>query len=106
MYAEFFLHAGLRVSHAVDGDHALWKVLGVYPDLVVMDLAMPGVDGCTATRKIKDHPKTKHIPVIALTGHVLPESLTRAEQSGADAVLTKPCSPQDLLSLVQTILDR
>ncbi len=106
MYAEFFVHAGLRVAHATDGEHALLKVLSMLPDAVVMDLAMPVLDGWEATRQIKSHAKTKHIPVIALTGHATPSELRRASAAGADAVLTKPCTPDALLAVVNRLLGR
>lgn len=69
-------HFGVRVEHAVDGDHALWKVVSLKPNVVVMDLAMPVLDGWEATHRMKTHPKTKHIPVIALAGHVTRRVLT------------------------------
>jgi two-component system, cell cycle response regulator DivK len=106
MYSEFFVHSGLRVVSAVDGDHALWKVVLLKPDIVVMDLAMPFVDGRAATEQIKQHPKTKHIPVVVLTGHVTDESLRQAKAAGADEILTKPCAPADLLAVLRKLLAR
>jgi CheY-like chemotaxis protein len=106
MYSEFFMDAGLCVASAADGEDALNQLSAVKPDLVVMDLAMPLMNGWDATRRIKSQPETKDIYVVVLTGHVTPENLRRAEQAGADAVLTKPCSPADLCALVRTILDR
>jgi CheY-like chemotaxis protein len=106
MYAEFFSSVGLRVAVAVDGDHALWKVVSLKPQVIVMDLALPVIDGWAAIREIKRHPKTKHIPVIALTGHVTPSARERAEDAGADVVLTKPCRPNELLLVVKHLLER
>ena len=106
MYSAFFVSSGLRVALAVDGDHGLWKVLTLKPNLVVMDLAMPVVDGWATIRAIKEHATTKHIPVVALTGHAAPEDLARAAAAGADLVLTKPCSPEDLLVVVRSLLRR
>lgn len=106
MYTEQLAWAGLQVAHAVDGEHGLWKVITAKPDLVVMDLAMPSLDGWEATRTIKANPKTRHIPVIALTGHVMPDELRRAKEAGADVVLTKPCTPAELLVVVDRILER
>ncbi len=101
MYAEYFELSGFRVSQATDGEHALWKVLSLMPDLVVMDLAMPTLDGFSATRQLKAHAKTKHIPVIVLTGHATPSCIALAEEAGADVVLVKPCTPSALLSIVE-----
>ncbi len=105
LYGEFFLHSGYRVDYAIDGEDALAKVSALAPDLVVMDLAMPVVDGWEATLRLKAHAKTADIPVIVLTGHVTGDNLQRAEDAGADAVLTKPCLPQILLDLVKQFLD-
>jgi CheY-like chemotaxis protein len=106
LYAEFFAYSGLRVALAVDGDHALWKVVLLKPDLVVMDLAMPVMDGWEAIRQIKTGPKTKHVPIIALTGQLPGESHERAREAGASLVLAKPCSPSELLAAVQGLLPR
>jgi CheY-like chemotaxis protein len=78
LYADALEEAGLRVVQAVDGDHALWKVASLLPDLVVMDLAMPVLDGWQATSHIKSHPKTRHIRVVVLTGCGTSEDLQRA----------------------------
>jgi len=106
MYAEYLAHAGLRVVQATDGDHGLWKILALRPDVVVMDLGMPVVDGWEATRQIKSRAKTRFTPVIALTGHVGPDHLRRAADAGADAVLTKPCAPDELHRIIQELLGR
>ena len=106
LYAEFFSDAGWQVAHAVDGEHALLKVVSLMPDLVVMDLAMPVLDGWEATHKIKTHVKTKHIPVIVLTGRVTRPELRRAEDAGADIVLMKPCTPEALLTVARRLVPR
>lgn len=106
LYAEYFEHAGLRVAQAVDGDHALWKVVSLKPDVVVMDLTMPVLDGWEATRKMKAHPRTMHIPVIVLTGHATEAELRRADDAGANVVLTKPCAPEALVVVVRGLLAR
>lgn len=106
LYGEFLVVAGLRVAMAVDGEHALLKIFALMPDVVVMDLSMPTIDGWEATHQIKTHPRTRHIPVIALTGHVTPELLQRARDAGADTVLTKPCLPETLLEEIERFLRR
>lgn len=105
LYAEYFRMAGLRVECAVDGEHALLKVLSLVPDLVVMDLAMPVVDGWNATRTIKTHARTSHIPVIVLTARSGQEDLRLADEAGADAVLVKPCAREALLAIACGLLD-
>ena len=71
MYALYLGYEGFGVIQAKDGFEALKLAGEQLPDLILMDLALPGMDGWEATRRIKDDPRTRHIPVVALTGHVL-----------------------------------
>ncbi len=80
-----------------DGVHAATKQL---PDLIIMDLAMPVMDGWTATRLIKSEPRTGSIPLIALTAYTMPEDRQRAFDSGCDEYIPKP---MDLLDLVDSV---
>jgi CheY-like chemotaxis protein len=105
LYAEHLEASNCRVEHAVDGEHALLKVLQFAPDIVVMNLSMPRLDGWEAIRQMKEHPVMKRIPVIAITGHAATESLQRAHALGADAVLTKPCTPAELHETVLEIVE-
>src|SRR5262245_5498465 len=68
LYEEFFVCSGLRVATAVDGRHGLFKVAALGPDVVIMDLSMPVLDGCEATKTMKAHPDHQNIPVVVLTG--------------------------------------
>ena len=106
LYAEYLEFFDLRVEHAVDGEHALLKMMRLTPDVVVMDLAMPILDGWEAIRQMKAHPKTRDIPVVALTGQVTEQNVRRAHEVGAYAVLTKPCAPAVLHAILRDILDR
>jgi CheY-like chemotaxis protein len=74
------------------------------PDLIVMDLSLPGIDGWEATRRLKADPRTKRIPVIALTGHALAGHSKGAMDAGCDAFITKPCLPERLLEEVRKTL--
>lgn len=105
IYAGYFAHHGFRVEEACDGAEALDKIAQTMPDVIIMDLAMPVLDGWETTRRIKSDERTKHIVVVAVTGHVFGENLRRAEEAGADAVLTKPCRPHDVLEIVVQLLD-
>lgn len=80
-----------------DGVNAASKQM---PDLIIMDLAMPEMDGWTATRLIKTDVRTGSIPLIALTAHALPGDRQRAMESGCDEYITKP---MDLLDLVESV---
>ncbi len=104
MYAEFLRFAGYRVEEATNGHEALQKAFQFLPDLIVMDLSLPGMDGWEATRRIKADVRTKHIPVIAVTGHALAGHSKGALDAGCDAFVTKPCLPEDLLAQIQRML--
>lgn len=106
IYAQFLLYAGLRVEEAENGHQALEKAFALGPDVIIMDLALPGLDGWEATRRLKGDPRTKHIPVIALTGHALAGHSQGALEAGCDVFLTKPCLPERLLEEIVTLLDR
>ena len=105
MYAEFLRFSGLRVEEAANGLEALDKTLALLPDLVVMDLSLPGIDGWEATRRLKADARTKHIPVLALTGHALAGYSEGAREAGCDAFVTKPCLPEELLAEIKRVLD-
>ena len=104
LYAEYLRIAGLRAEVAEDGVEALSKATALRPNVIVMDLAMPRMDGWEATRRLKADPSTRHIPIIALTGHALERSRERAIEAGADGYLTKPCYPDSLLAEVHRVL--
>jgi CheY-like chemotaxis protein len=104
MYSSYLEFAGLRVAEAVNGAEALSKTQDLMPDLVVMDLSLPGVDGWQATRAIKQDPRTRHILVLALTGHALEGTHESATEAGCDGFLTKPCLPEDLCQEIQRML--
>jgi two-component system cell cycle response regulator DivK len=104
MYAEFLTFSGLRVEEAENGHEALEKAFAMLPDLIVMDLSLPGLDGWEATRRLKRDARTKRIPVIALTGHALAGHSKGAMDAGCDAFITKPCLPERLLEEVRKML--
>ncbi len=97
MYAEYFAFSGFRVVEASNGAEAVQKALELIPHVILMDLSMPGMDGWEATRRLKADRRTKHIPVIALTGHALTGYAESAKQAGCDAFVTKPCLPDTLV---------
>jgi two-component system, cell cycle response regulator DivK len=105
MYAEFLRFSGFDVEEAANGHDALDKAFRLVPDLIVMDLSLPGVDGWEATRRIKADTRTRHIPIIAVTGHALAGHSKGARDAGCDAFVTKPCLPEDLLAQIRRLLD-
>lgn len=101
MYVEYLQFRGFRVVEAVNGLDAVERTRELLPAVVVMDLSLPVVDGWEATRRIKADPKTRHIRVIALTGHAEPAHAKKALDAGCDDFIPKPCLPDDLLSRVR-----
>ena len=104
IYAQYLTYAGLRVEEAENGHQALDKAFSLLPDVIVMDLSLPGLDGWEATRRLKEDPRTRDIPVIALTGHALAGHSKVAFDAGCDAFITKPCLPERLLEEIRAIL--
>jgi two-component system, cell cycle response regulator DivK len=103
LYATTFAAAGYEVAEAENGQEALDFIERRHPSAVVMDLSMPVLDGWETTRRIKADAATAGIIVIAVTGHATKFGLERAKDSGADAVVSKPCLPQDLLDLLRKL---
>jgi two-component system cell cycle response regulator DivK len=104
MYAEYLKYCGFRVAEASDGAEAVTTAIAIVPDVVVMDLSLPVLDGWEATRRLKGDPRTRHIPVVALTGHALEGHSQGAREAGCDAFLAKPCLPEKLLETVERML--
>ena len=104
MYSAYLKYQGLDVVEAANGAEALERAFERPPDLVVMDLSLPGVDGWQATRTLKADGRTKNIPVIAVTGHALAGAPEQAAEAGCDGFLTKPCLPEDLLREIERML--
>ncbi|MBW8878029.1 MAG: response regulator [Acidobacteria bacterium] len=96
IFAEYLEFRGFRVATAADGLEAIEKAHELMPDIILMDLSLPGIDGWEATRRLKQDPSTSAIPIIALTAHALASAHDRARDVGCNAVVTKPCLPKDL----------
>jgi CheY-like chemotaxis protein len=104
MYAEYLRFCGFRVAEARNGNEALEQAFALMPDLILMDLSLPGMDGWEATRQLKADERTRHIPVVALTGHALAGASEGAKKAGCDSFVTKPCLPDDLVVEVRRML--
>ena len=104
MYAEYLRFCGFRVAEARNGNEALDQAFTLMPDLILMDLSLPGMDGWEATRQLKADTRTKAIPVVALTGHALAGASEGAKKAGCDSFVTKPCLPDDLVVEVRRML--
>jgi two-component system cell cycle response regulator DivK len=104
MYAEYLQFSGFRVAEARNGNEAVEKAFALKPDLILMDLSLPGMDGWEATRRLKADDATRRIPVVALTGHALAGASEGAKKAGCDSFVTKPCLPDDLVIEVRRML--
>ena len=104
MYAAYLQFSGFRVAEAANGLEALEKTRELLPDIILMDLALPKIDGWEATRRLKADERTRHIPIVALTGHALAGHAEGARQAGCDAFVTKPCLPDALVAEIQRML--
>jgi two-component system cell cycle response regulator DivK len=105
MYADWLTGAGFRVSQAHNGLQALERAVDSLPDVVVTDLNIPGIDGFELTRRLKQDPRTRDIPVLAVTGYAaFAADPDRARRAGIEAVLPKPCSPGDLETAIRSLM--
>jgi two-component system cell cycle response regulator DivK len=105
IFAEYLEFRGFRVATAADGQEAIDQAFELHPDVILMDLSLPKVDGWEATRRLKADDRTRDIPIIALTAHALAAAHDKAMEVGCDAVVTKPCLPKDLEQEVRRQLE-
>ena len=96
IYATYLTHKGYRVEVASDGLEAVAKASQLLPALILMDLRMPLLDGTAALKRLRADPRFATTPIIALTAHALDEQRYLALAAGFDAVIAKPCLPDDL----------
>jgi CheY-like chemotaxis protein len=95
---------GFEIVLAVDGEHGVEMAQSELPDLVLMDMSLPLLDGWEATRRLKANPATRHIPVIALTAHAMSNDRERAIEAGCDDYDTKPVDLARLLGKIEHLL--
>ena len=97
-------NAGYELSEAENGQEALSAITRRRPDLILMDIQLPVMDGYEATRRIKSDPATTSIPIIVVTSYALSGDEGKARSAGCDAYVTKPYSPRQLLAKVKEFL--
>ncbi len=106
MYVEYLDYSGFRTAEATNGVEALEKAFALQPDVILMDLSLPVMDGWEATRRLKADERTKAIPVVALTGHALAGHSEGAKEAGCDSFLTKPCLPEAVVVEVKRMVGK
>lgn len=104
VYSTILRHFGYEVLEALTGEEGIAMAERERPDLILMDVGLPGIDGWEATTRLKRGDATRHIPVVALTAHALNEHRARAMEVGCDAYLAKPVEPREVLLTVQRFL--
>jgi CheY-like chemotaxis protein len=95
---------GYEVDRAQTAEGALESIARRRPDLILMDLALPGMDGLDLTRHLRARPETRHIPVVALTAFAMKRDEDRARDAGCDAYLAKPIDTRALPALLASLL--
>ncbi len=93
--------AGYDLVEATDGLEGVERAATERPDLILMDMRLPGIDGWEATRRLKSDPETRTLPIIALTAHAMADDRDRALAAGCDDHLVKPLDPARLLDLLR-----
>ena len=106
MYAQQLELSGFDVIEAGNGADALVHTAAHDPDVVLMDLSLPVLDGWEATRRLKNDERTAHIPIVALTAHDESGELQRATSAGCDWFVPKPCPPDALVTEIRRVLGR
>ena len=98
---DLLVNAGYELIEAESGEEAITAVAARHPDLILMDIQLPVIDGYEATRRIRSNPELKSIPIIAVTSYALAGDEAKALAAGCTAYITKPFSPRALLGKVQ-----
>jgi CheY-like chemotaxis protein len=105
VYATVLQHYGYSVIEARNGEEGVRLAREQRPDVVLMDISIPIIDGWRATAMLKEDPATRRIPVIALTAHALPEDREKSKAVGCDGYLAKPCEPSKVLAEVRRLTE-
>jgi two-component system, cell cycle response regulator DivK len=104
MYAAWLQVSGYRVAEASTAADALALARAEPPAAILMDLSLPGVDGIEATRQLKTDARTRHVPVVAITGHVEAHVAEAAAAAGCDAFIVKPSPPPDVVQAIASLI--
>jgi CheY-like chemotaxis protein len=103
VYSFYLRREGFEVQDLPDGERVLTLAIERQPDVVVLDLSLPGIDGYALAVALRAHPITAHIPIVVLSAHAYPENEVRARAAGATAFLRKPCLPAELADTLRRV---
>ena len=103
VYAFYLRMEGFVVHDLPDGDRVLPLAVEMQPDVVILDLSLPGIDGYSLAAALRAHPLTSQIPIVVLSAHAYPEDEQRARNAGAAAFLRKPCLPAELAETLKRV---
>jgi CheY-like chemotaxis protein len=106
VYSTILQHFGYTVMEALNGEEGIAKARAERPDLILMDISIPVIDGWEATQVLKRDPETRGIPIIALTAHALASDREKAMEVGCDSYLAKPCEPKAVVSEVEKFIGK
>ena len=106
MLSRRLVRKGYEIVMAVDGGEGVAMSVSAAPDLILMDMSLPVIDGWEATRRIKAAPQTRHIPVIGLTAHAMAGDREKALEAGCDEYDTKPIELERLIGKIEALLAR
>jgi CheY-like chemotaxis protein len=106
VYRAILEYAGHQVLEARDGEAGVHRARADLPDLILMDISIPRIDGYEATRILKADANTRHIPIIALTAHAMDEDRERAREAGCDGFLAKPVEPRRVVREIERYFGR
>lgn len=104
LYAQYLTYAGFSVVTAINGHEALRLAQLLRPDVILMDIRLPGMDGLEATADIKRTPELAHIPIIAITADSSPQMADRCRAAGCAAFMSKPALPDDVARELRAVL--
>ena len=104
IYSTLLRHVGYEVIEAADGQAAIESILDRKPDLILLDISIPKIDGWTVARMLKDAPATTAIPLVAVTAHAFAADREQAERLGFKAYLPKPVEPREVYKCVESLI--
>jgi CheY-like chemotaxis protein len=104
IYSTLLRHLGYQVIEAEDGVQAIELARSEHPDLILMDISIPEMDGWEATRVLRGDPSTQSIPIVALTAHALEDDRERAAEVGFSSYLAKPIEPRAVVAEIRRLI--